>query len=48
MKIQRDGETQTSSQGLIGKAKMKTIRVTGVLVIAFVLCWTPYNAMFVW
>ena len=30
---------QTSS--LIGKAKMKTIKVTGVLILGFFLTWSP-------
>ena len=37
-----------NSDALIGKAKIKTIKITGVLVIGFILCWTPYNAMFLW
>ena len=41
-------ESQMSSKGLIGKAKVKTLKITGVLVLGFILCWTPYNAMYVW
>ena len=41
-------ESQMSSEGLIGKAKVKTLKITGVLVLGFILCWTPYNAMYVW
>ena len=33
---------------VIGRAKIKTINITGVLVCGFVLCWTPYNAMSLW
>ena len=31
-------------QSLIGKAKMKTIKVTGVLILGFLLTWFPYQA----
>ena len=34
--------------GVIGKAKIKTVKITGILVLGFVLCWTPYNLMYVW
>ena len=39
---------RTNSEALIGKAKIKTIKITGVLVIGFIICWTPYNAMCLW
>ena len=48
MKRQGESESQTNNQPLVGRAKIRTIRITGVLVIGFVLCWTPYNAMFIW
>ena len=48
MRNQRGSESQTTSQPLVSRAKIRTIRNTGVLVIGFVLCWTPYNAMFIW
>ena len=37
-----------SSQGVIGRAKIQTVKVTGVLVCGFVICWTPYNVMSLW
>jgi gonadotropin-releasing hormone receptor len=37
-----------SSQGVIGKARFQTIKVTGVLVLGFILCWTPYYTMTFW
>ena len=37
-----------SSNGVIGRAKIQTIKVTGVLLFGFVLCWTPYNVMSLW
>ena len=30
------------------KAKFHTIKVTGVLVLSFILCWTPYYSMTFW
>ena len=35
-------------QGVIRKAKFQTIKVTGVLVLGFILCWTPYYSMTLW
>lgn len=35
-------ECNVSSRGLIPKAKIKTIKMTFVIVLAFVLCWSPY------
>ena len=47
-KKEKESVSRTSSEGLIGKAKIKTKKITGILVLCFVLCWTPYNVMFVW
>ena len=47
-KKEKESVSRTSSEGLIGKAKIKTVKITGILVLGFVLCWTPYNVMFVW
>ena len=44
----QENESQMSNGGLIGRAKINTIKITGVLVFGFILCWTPYNAMYVW
>ncbi|XP_021367847.1 cardioacceleratory peptide receptor-like isoform X2 [Mizuhopecten yessoensis] len=35
-------ECNVSSRGLIPKAKIKTIKMTFVIVLAFVFCWSPY------
>ncbi|XP_062606578.1 cardioacceleratory peptide receptor-like [Saccostrea cucullata] len=32
----------SSSRGLIPKAKIKTVKMTFVIVLAFILCWSPY------
>ena len=34
--------------GVIGRSKINTIKITGILVLGFILCWTPYNLMYVW
>jgi len=33
---------RTSSRGLIPKAKVKTIKMTFVIIFVFVICWSPY------
>ncbi|XP_064474475.1 cardioacceleratory peptide receptor-like isoform X2 [Ornithodoros turicata] len=33
---------RTSSRGIIPKAKIKTIKMTLIIVFVFVLCWSPY------
>ncbi|KAK3083527.1 hypothetical protein FSP39_024779 [Pinctada imbricata] len=35
-------ETGSSSRGLIPKAKIKTVKMTFVIVLAFIFCWSPY------
>ncbi|XP_050419513.1 cardioacceleratory peptide receptor-like [Patella vulgata] len=34
--------TACSSRGLIPKAKLKTIKMTLVIVLVFIICWSPY------
>merc|ERR1719251_880689 len=42
-KSDEDIETRrASSRGLIPKAKVKTIKMTFVIVFVFILCWSPY------
>ena len=38
----------TNSSGVIGRAKMKTVKIMGVLVLGFILCWAPYYVMSIW
>lgn len=33
---------RASSRGLIPKAKVKTIKMTFVIIFVFILCWSPY------
>ncbi|XP_041374251.1 cardioacceleratory peptide receptor-like [Gigantopelta aegis] len=35
-------ECATSSRGVIPKAKIKTIKMTLVIVLVFIFCWSPY------
>ncbi|XP_065361121.1 neuropeptide SIFamide receptor [Calliphora vicina] len=37
--------SQTNRQRLIHKAKMKSLRISVVIIFAFLICWTPYNVM---
>ena len=41
-------EGKINDGGVFGKSKMNTIKITGILVIGFILCWSPYNLMYVW
>ncbi|XP_055384268.1 gonadotropin-releasing hormone receptor, partial [Condylostylus longicornis] len=38
---------QTNRQRLIHKAKMKSLRISVVIIVAFLICWTPYNVMMI-
>lgn len=38
---------QTNRQRLIHKAKMKSLRISVVIIAAFLICWTPYNVMMI-
>ncbi|XP_050308207.1 cardioacceleratory peptide receptor-like [Anthonomus grandis grandis] len=41
-RIGSDGDRRASSRGLIPRAKVKTIKITLVIVTVFILCWSPY------
>ncbi len=43
-----DLEMRRTNPGMIGKAKLNTIKITIALVAAFLACWTPYYVMCVW
>ena len=38
----RSKQSQIFGGGVMHKAKFNTIKATGVLVLGFILCWTPY------
>ena len=42
------GFPMTLHSSLIGKAKLKTIKVTGVLILGFILTWCPYQINCLW
>ena len=50
MQIERmvELEMRRTNPGMIGKAKLNTIKITVALVGAFLACWTPYYVMCIW
>ncbi|XP_063241801.1 adipokinetic hormone/corazonin-related peptide receptor variant I-like [Bacillus rossius redtenbacheri] len=49
----RSKETSTdtfrrSSLGYLGRAKARTLKMTIIIVLVFIVCWTPYYVMSVW
>lgn len=36
------------SAGTLGRAKIKTVKMTLVIISVFIFCWTPYNIMSIW
>ena len=41
-------EVTLKTKSVIARAKIRTIKVTGVLVLGFILCWSPYYSMTLW
>ncbi|KAF5270240.1 hypothetical protein FQA39_LY08454 [Lamprigera yunnana] len=37
-----------SSIGFLGKAKIRTLKMTIIIVVVFFICWTPYYVMSIW
>lgn len=37
-----EGSRRASSRGIIPRAKVKTVKMTFVIVIVFIACWSPY------
>ncbi|CAL8146292.1 unnamed protein product [Orchesella dallaii] len=37
-----------SNIGVLGRAKMRTLKMSLIIVAAFFFCWTPYNVMSLW
>uniref|UniRef100_A0A8C9V295 Type II GnRH receptor n=1 Tax=Scleropages formosus TaxID=113540 RepID=A0A8C9V295_SCLFO len=46
----KDGESHLRRSGtdMIPKARMKTLKMTIVIVLSFVVCWTPYYLLGIW
>jgi gonadotropin-releasing hormone receptor len=34
--------------GTLGRARIKTVKMTLVIISVFIFCWTPYNIMSIW
>ncbi|XP_018328749.1 gonadotropin-releasing hormone II receptor [Agrilus planipennis] len=43
-----DCRIRRSSLGFLGKAKIRTLKMTIIIVLVFIICWTPYYVMCVW
>ena len=41
-------QIRRTNPGVIGKAKLNTIKITLAMVGAFLACWTPYYFMCIW
>lgn len=41
-------QLRRSGAGNIGKAKIQTIKMTFVIIITFIVCWTPYYVISLW
>ncbi|XP_061552843.1 gonadotropin-releasing hormone II receptor-like [Phycodurus eques] len=46
--LKNKGELRRSSSNSISKARMKTLKMTVIIVLSFVVCWTPYYLLGVW
>ncbi|XP_023341315.1 gonadotropin-releasing hormone receptor [Eurytemora carolleeae] len=40
--------SNANDQTRFDKARLQTVKITGVLIFGFILCWAPYNVMTVW
>jgi len=47
-KKEHENNLGSNSTFVISRAKIKSVRVMGVLVMGFVLCWSPYYTMSLW
>ncbi|XP_061700612.1 gonadotropin-releasing hormone II receptor-like [Syngnathoides biaculeatus] len=46
--LKNKGQLRRSSSESISKARMKTLKMTVIIVLSFVVCWTPYYLLGVW
>ncbi|ESP00339.1 hypothetical protein LOTGIDRAFT_173242 [Lottia gigantea] len=46
--IRQKGELRRSAMGIIERARIRTLKMTLVIVGVFVLCWTPYFVFSAW
>ncbi|ODM93483.1 Gonadotropin-releasing hormone II receptor [Orchesella cincta] len=47
-KRNEDENHTRSNRGTLGRAKIRTLKMTLIMVATFCLCWTPYNVMSLW
>lgn len=43
-----EDELRRSNMGALGRAKIRTLKMTVIIVATFFFCWTPYNVMSLW
>lgn len=43
-----ESHLRRSGTDIIPKARMKTLKMTVVIVVSFVVCWTPYYLLGIW
>ena len=48
MSCRRCGSGLRRHSSGVGRSKIRTVKITGALVLGFVLCWTPYNIRNLW
>uniref|UniRef100_A0A3B4APK2 Type II GnRH receptor n=1 Tax=Periophthalmus magnuspinnatus TaxID=409849 RepID=A0A3B4APK2_9GOBI len=46
--VHKEWSLRRSGTDMIPKARMKTVKMSVVIVLSFVLCWTPYYLLGVW
>lgn len=39
--------SEVNRRRIIHRAKMKSVRISVVIVVAFIVCWTPYYSMMI-
>ena len=44
----RDSITRLGTSEVVGRSKIKSVKVMGILVSGFIVCWTPYYVMSLW
>ena len=44
----RDSVTRLGTSEVVSRAKIKSVKVMGILVSGFIVCWTPYYVMSLW
>ena len=37
-----------TNMDVLGRAKRRTLKMTMVIVVVFIICWSPFNLMYLW